>query len=78
MKKDKELPWVIRLARWLALIYAVGYVTHCFMNWFFLEVQMFLSEKNLPSQGKALAWAIVSVVCAVAFWLVCDAIGRLS
>lgn len=39
---------------------------------------MFLSEKNLPSQGKALAWAIVSVVCAVAFWLVCDAIGRLS
>nr|DAE18782.1 MAG TPA: hypothetical protein [Myoviridae sp. ctK7P4] len=35
MKKDKELPWVIRLARWLALIYAVGYVAHCFMNWFF-------------------------------------------
>lgn len=31
----EELPWVIRLARWLALIYAVGYVTHCFMNWFF-------------------------------------------
>lgn len=44
----------------------------------FLEVQMFLSEKNLLAQGKALAWAIVSVVCAVAFWLVCDAIGRLS
>jgi hypothetical protein len=32
MKKDKELPWVIRLARWLALIYAVGYVTHCFIE----------------------------------------------
>lgn len=42
------------------------------------EVRMLLSEKNLPTHGKALAWAIVSVVCAVAFWLVCDAIGRLS
>lgn len=42
------------------------------------EVRMLLSEKNLPAHGKALAWAIVSVVCAVAFWLVCYAIGRPS
>ena len=34
MKKDHELPWVMRLARWLVLIYATGYVVHCFAEWF--------------------------------------------
>ena len=25
MKKDSELPWVIRLARWATLVFAVAY-----------------------------------------------------
>lgn len=38
MKKDSDLPWVTRLARWtayvLGTIFAAGYVAHCFMEWF--------------------------------------------
>lgn len=38
MKKDRELPWVIRLGRWvffvLGTLLAGGYVAHCFKEWF--------------------------------------------
>ncbi|WP_288343873.1 hypothetical protein [uncultured Duodenibacillus sp.] len=38
MKKDHELPWVIRLGRWvffvLGTLLAGGYVAHCFKEWF--------------------------------------------
>lgn len=38
MKKDRELPWVIRLGRWvffvLGMLLAGGYVAHCFKEWF--------------------------------------------
>ena len=38
MKKDSELPWVTRLARWYgfacAAAYAGGWVAHKYMEWF--------------------------------------------
>lgn len=34
LKRDRELPWVIRLARWTALIFAMLYVARCFKEWF--------------------------------------------
>lgn len=38
MKKDSELPWVTRIARWVVLvlgtIFFTGYVAHCFKEWF--------------------------------------------
>ena len=33
MKKDSELPWDIRIARWLCLALFAGYVAHCFKEW---------------------------------------------
>ena len=38
MKKDRELPWVTRLTRWVAFVlgtlFCAGYVAHCFKEWF--------------------------------------------
>ena len=34
MKKDSELPWVTRIARWVVLVFFTGYVAHCFKEWF--------------------------------------------
>lgn len=38
MKKDHELPWVIRLGRWVFFVLGTllvgGYVAHCFKEWF--------------------------------------------
>ena len=38
MKKDRELPWVTRLTRWVAFVlgtlFCGGYVAHCFKEWF--------------------------------------------
>lgn len=38
MKKDKELPWVTRIARWalmiLGVVWASGYVLHDLIAWF--------------------------------------------
>jgi hypothetical protein len=38
MKKDKELPWVTRIARWalmiLGVVWATGYVLHDLIVWF--------------------------------------------
>ena len=38
MKKDSELPWSMRIARWVVVssgsIWLVGYVVHAFMEWF--------------------------------------------
>lgn len=38
MKKDKELPWAIRLLRWVlsacACVYAIGFVLHSLSEWF--------------------------------------------
>lgn len=38
MKRDCELPWVTRVARWLVVLYgaafALAYFVHCFMEWF--------------------------------------------
>ena len=38
MKKDKELPWVTRIARWalmiLGVVWATGYVLHDLIAWF--------------------------------------------
>ena len=38
MKKDKELPWVMRIARWalmiLGVVWAAGYVLHDLIVWF--------------------------------------------
>lgn len=34
MKKDSELPWVIRLGRWTVLAFGVLYVARCFKEWF--------------------------------------------
>lgn len=42
-----------------------------------MEVHMYLKEKNLPIRGKAFGWSIVFLVCAVAFWIICDALSKL-
>ena len=34
MKKDNELPWVTRIARWVLLCFGCLYVAHCFKEWF--------------------------------------------
>lgn len=38
MKKDSDLPWVVRLTRWALFLcgtaLAVLYVAHCFKEWF--------------------------------------------
>lgn len=38
MKKDSELPWGFRLARWIGLVYVTAYATmymaHRFKEWF--------------------------------------------
>ena len=38
MKKDSELPWVVRLSRWVLALcgsaLAVLFVAHCFKEWF--------------------------------------------
>lgn len=38
MKKDGDLPWVVRLTRWTAYIlgtaFASGYVVKSFVEWF--------------------------------------------
>lgn len=38
MKRDKELPWVVRFVRWafaiLGVAYAAGFVVKSFMEWF--------------------------------------------
>ena len=38
MKKDSDLPWVVRLTRWALSLcgtaLAVLYVAHCFKEWF--------------------------------------------
>ncbi len=38
IKKDSELPWVVRIARWVLAVagsvWAVGYVAHDFLTWF--------------------------------------------
>ena len=38
MKKDSELPWVVRLSRWVPALcgsaLAVLFVAHCFKEWF--------------------------------------------
>lgn len=33
-KKDCELPWVTRIGRWAILVFGIGWIAHCFMNWF--------------------------------------------
>ncbi len=38
MKKDSELPWSVRVARWVVTVFGslwlIGYVTHSFQEWF--------------------------------------------
>lgn len=38
MKKDQDLPWVVRIVRWAAAIlgiaYAAGFVAKSFVEWF--------------------------------------------
>jgi hypothetical protein len=38
MKKDCDLPWIVRLARWAALLLGAllggGYTVHSYMEWF--------------------------------------------
>ena len=38
MKKDKELPWAMRIARWVAVvagsIWLIGFVVHDLIEWF--------------------------------------------
>ena len=38
MKKDKDLPWVMRIARWVLLacgtVWLIGYVMHDLVMWF--------------------------------------------
>lgn len=38
---------------------------------------MFMSKKDLPIYGKALAWMIVFAVGAASFWLICDELSKL-
>lgn len=34
MKKDCELPWVTRIARWGVVAFGFMYMGHCFKEWF--------------------------------------------
>lgn len=38
MKRDCELPWYLRVARWavvlLGIVYGCGFVAHSFKEWF--------------------------------------------
>lgn len=34
MRRDAELPWAVRIARWAAIAWIVGYVAHCYFEWF--------------------------------------------
>ena len=34
MKLDKDLPWAIRIFRWLAVAYFAGFVAVSLKNWF--------------------------------------------
>ena len=42
------------------------------------EVRMYLKENELPLRGKVFGWGVVAIGAAIAFWIVCDAIGRLG